>query len=96
MRAAWHAVDELVVGRVGLGVAQVRADRVVEEVRVLHHEADGVAQRVERELADVVAVDPHRALARRRRCGDEHRGGGLARARRTDERDELAGLDREA
>ncbi len=41
MRAAWHAVDELLVGGVGLRVAQVLADRVVEEVRVLHHEADG-------------------------------------------------------
>ena len=57
MRAARHAVDDLVVGGVGPGVAQVLADRLVEQVRVLHHEADGVAQRLEREVAHVVPVD---------------------------------------
>ena len=33
--------DELVVGRVRLRVPQVLADRVVEQVRVLHDEPDG-------------------------------------------------------
>ena len=60
-------LDELVVGGVGPGVAQVLADRVVEQVRVLHDEADRVAERLEREVADVVAVDP-RPCPRRRRA----------------------------
>ena len=95
MRAARHAVHELGVGRVGLRVAQVGTDRVVEQVRVLHHEADRRAERVERELAHVVAVDPDRALLDVGDARHEHRGGGLARAGRTDERDELARLDGE-
>ena len=53
--------DELLVGGVGVGVAQVVADRLVEEVRVLRHDTDRRAQRVEREVAHVVAVDAHRA-----------------------------------
>ena len=40
----------------------------MEEVRVLHHDADRVAERLEREVAHVVAVDAHRALHSRRRC----------------------------
>ena len=38
--------DQLVVGRLRPRVAQVLGDGVVEEVRVLHHEPDGFAQRV--------------------------------------------------
>ena len=54
-----HAATQLVGGGVGLGVAQVVADRLVEQVRVLGDDADGGAQRVERQVADVVAVDAH-------------------------------------
>ena len=57
MRAGLARRDELVVGGVGAGVAQVVADGLVEEVRVLHDQSDRVAQRLEREVADVVAVD---------------------------------------
>ena len=39
----------------------------MEEVRVLRHEPDRGVQRLEREVAHVVAVDAHRALRRRRR-----------------------------
>ena len=53
--------DDLVVGGVGPGVAQVGGDRVVEQVRVLAHDADGAAQAVQRQVAHVVAVDAHGA-----------------------------------
>ena len=45
--------DQLVVGRLGPGVAQVVADRRVEQVRLLGHEADRLAQRGEGDPADV-------------------------------------------
>ena len=61
MRAARQAADQLGVGGVGLGVAQVVADRLVEQVRVLGDHADRRPQRVEREVAHVVAVDAHGA-----------------------------------
>ena len=89
-------LHELVVGRVGPGVAQVGADAVVEQVGVLHHHADGARSDCEREVADVVAVDAHAALHDVVDARDEQRGGGLARARRSHERDELAGRDVEA
>ncbi len=64
---------ELVLGRVGLGVEQVGADRVVEQVRVLGDHADHLAQRVEGRVAHVDAVDAHGAAAHvvepRRRAG---------------------------
>ena len=46
---------------VGLGVAQVLADRRVEEVRLLRHHADHLAQALQRHVAHVVAVDRHGA-----------------------------------
>ena len=52
---------QLLVGGVGVGVAQVVADRLVEQVRVLRHHTDRGAQGVERQIAHVVAVDAHRA-----------------------------------
>ena len=50
-------LDQLGVGGVGTRVAQVRANGVVEQMRVLHHHADGVAQRLQRVVAHVVTVD---------------------------------------
>ena len=67
-QAGDHVVDlggpagrlQLGVGGVRPGVAEVGADRVVEQVRVLADHADGRAQAVLGEVAHVVAVDPHR------------------------------------
>ena len=56
-------VLELGVGRVGLGVAQVLADRGVEEIGLLRHDPDVVDDRLLREAADVLAGEEH--LARR-------------------------------
>ena len=55
--AARHGRHQLGVGGVGPGVAEVVADGVVEQVRVLAHHADGGAQAVLGEVAHVVAVD---------------------------------------
>ena len=84
---------QLVVGGVRLREPQVGADRVVEEVRVLRHEPDRGVQRFEREVAHVVPVDAHRALDGFVDARHEHRDRGLARARRSDERDGVAGFD---
>ena len=55
-----------------------------------------VAQRLQGVVADVVAVDADLACAHVVDAGHEQRARGLARARRPDERDELAGRDGEA
>ena len=74
----------------------VLGDRVREQERLLRHEADRAAQAVERDLADVDAVDEHRPRRRvvqARQQVDQRR---LARAGRADERDGLPGLDARA
>ncbi len=71
----------------------VVGNRVREQERLLRHEADGAAQDRERDLADVDAVDEHRArrrIVQAREQADQRR---LAGAGTTDERDGLPGLD---
>ena len=77
----------------GLRVQQVLADRLVEHVRVLGDEADRVAQRRVGHLADVDAADQHRAVGDVVEPRDEVGERRLAGARRSDQRDHLAGLD---
>ena len=67
----------------------------MEQVRVLHDEADRIAHGVEREITHVVAVEEHAAFAHVGDPRNEHRGRRLARSGRSDERDELTGLDDE-
>ena len=50
-------VDELLVGRVGIGVPEVRSDGVVEHVRVLIDHTDGFAEALLGDRTDVGAVD---------------------------------------
>ena len=83
-------VDELPVGGVGPGVPEVLGHAVVEEVRVLRHDSDRPPERVEGEVADVVAVDADRSLADVVEPRDERAERRLAGTRRTDERHELA------
>ena len=78
--------------RARVGVEQVRPDRVVEHVGVLGDVADDVLQRLERDVADVVAPDPDRASVDVVEPSHEVGDRGLARAGGTDERDHLAGL----
>ena len=81
---------DLVVGGVGPGVEQVGANRVVEQVRLLGHDADAVAQGGHRHVAQVESADAHRALARVVEPRHERGEGRLAGARGTDEGDEVA------
>ena len=83
--------DGPVVG-VGAGVEQVGADGVVEHVGVLGDVADHVLQRLQRHLAHVVAADADGARADVVEPRDQVGDRGLARARRTHQRDHLAGL----
>src|SRR6185312_8321247 len=86
---------DLLVGRVRLREAQVLANRLVEEIRLLGDDAHELAQRLQREIADVDApdrdaaaadvVEPSRQIPERR----------LPRARLTDQRRRGAGGDRE-
>ena len=49
------------VGGVGATVAQVFTDGVVDEVRLLRHDADDLAERFQFDVLDVRAVDRDRA-----------------------------------
>ena len=85
---------ELVDGRLGAGVEEVAPDRVVPEEGVLEDDADGLADRLQRQLAQVVSVDPHRAGGRVVEAGDQVAGRRLAGAARPDEGDERPGSTR--
>ena len=85
--------DDLVGGRLRLGVAQVVADRHVEEVRVLADHSDGAVQRCQREVADVVAVDADRSRCDVVEARDQRHHRRLAGTRGADEGDRLAGGD---
>ena len=78
VEAARHGGDEvaglgdlerlphLLVGGVGLAVAEVAGHRAGEQVRLLRHEPDAAPQQLGLEVADVDAVDQHRARRWRR------------------------------
>ena len=108
VEAARVAVDEVghagQLGRghdgrvIGIGQAEgdVVAQRAVEERHVLRHVAD-VAPHVGRvELAQVDAVEQHRAVGRLVQAHDQPLDGRLARAHAADQRHALAGGDLEA
>ena len=80
---------------VGLGVAEVVADGLVEEVGILADDADGGAEGLAGQIAHVVAVDADRAARDVVEPRDERGQGRLARARRADDRDQLARLHRQ-
>ena len=62
----------------------------MEEVRLLRHEADDVAERRQLDVAHVDAADPHRARVDVVEARDEVGRRGLAAPRRPDQRHELA------
>jgi hypothetical protein len=76
---------QLVVGGVGPAVAQVVPDGRVEQVGLLRHDADRAAERGQRQVADVVAVELHAAGVDVVQARHEVGGGGLACAARPDE-----------
>ena len=97
VRRLGHAqrLPHLLVGGVGLAVAEVRGDGAAEEVGLLGHEADGGGERVGVEVAHVDAADEHPAVGGVEEAGDEVDQGGLARAGAADDGRRRAGRDRE-
>ena len=92
MCAAFAASSICLLRRVDRAVGDVVADRRGEQEDVLLHDADRLAQRGERDVADVDAVDRDAAagdVVEARHQVDDRR---LAAARRAHERDHLAGL----
>jgi len=71
-------VFDVRVGRGGLGVAEVFADRGVQQVRFLADHADDLDQGDKAQPADVDAVDGDGAVGGVVEAGDERGEGGLA------------------
>src|SRR5207237_7211376 len=69
---------DLLVARVGLREAEVLANALVEEIRLLRDDADEVAQRREAQVADVDAVDRDAAARNVVQPGSEIAEGRLA------------------
>ena len=90
-----RGVAHFLLGRVRPRVADVLRDGRVEDERRLIDEHDVAPQILERDVAQIVAVERHRALVRieqpEQQVGDRR----LAAAARADERELLAGRDRE-
>ena len=95
--SAWRAASiDLVLAGVGAAVADVVADRAVEERGVLGHHADLLAERLLGDRGDVLAVDqdaPALEVVEAEEQVDERR---LARAGAADDADLLARPDRRA
>ena len=83
------------VGRVGVADEQVLAHARREQRRLLERESDLRAQAAQRDVAQVVPVEAHRAGRRVVEAGEQRRDGRLAGAGRADERERLAGVDLE-
>src|SRR5205085_8870967 len=81
--------------RVRPGIEQVLADRGMEEERVLKDHANLPAQRFERQVANVEAVQPDGAKLRIVEPGQEVGDRGLAGAGRADQCGQLPWLDLE-
>ena len=84
------------VARVPAAVADVVADGVVEQHRVLRHHADRGAQRVLRDIADILAVDQDAAAGDIVEAEQQPRDRRLAGAGRADDGDGMPGRDFEA
>ncbi len=90
MRGARH---RLYLGRAGAGfaVGDVVANGVVEQHRVLRHDADGAAHTGLRDLGDVLAVDQNAPGLRRVKAKQQTRQRGFSRAGRADDGDCFSG-----
>ena len=81
--------DDVVDRRVGPTVRDVVSDRDREEERLVEDHADVVAQARQRDVADVAAVDPHRAIGDVVEASEQARDGALAGAGAPDDGDGL-------
>ena len=84
---------DLLARRVGPAEGDVLGDRAAEQKALLRDDAELAAQRRLRDVAQVVAVDEHRAARRVVEARDELGDRRLAGAGRADERDGLARRD---
>src|SRR5581483_5256637 len=85
----------LVLAGIGPAEGDVLANRAREQHRLLHHDADLAAKRMEGYVAHVIAIDQHRALAHVVEARNQVGHGGLARPGSSDEGDHLPRLDAE-
>ena len=79
---------DLLVAGIGTGIAQVLADRGMKQKRLLIDHADVFAQRLQRQVAHIDAVDAHLAGAHVVQAWRQIGDGCLARAGRTNQRRE--------
>ncbi|MPM31102.1 hypothetical protein SDC9_77655 [bioreactor metagenome] len=91
-----EGVPQLLVGGIGVAVAQVAGHRPGEQVRLLRHQPDPAPQQVRLEAADVDAVHLDGALGRVVQPRQQIDQGGLARSGGADDRGGAAGGHREA
>ena len=85
--------EDLLIARVAPPVGDVVEDRALEEERLLGHDRDLVSQGGELERANVVPVHEHPSLVRVEEPREQAHEGRLARSRRADDGDHLAGRD---
>ena len=74
-------------------IADIVANAVVEQHGVLRNNADGTAQAGLRDIAQILVVDRNPAAGHVVKTVQQPRDGRLARARRTNHRKRVAGLD---
>ena len=86
--------DNFRIGGAGPGVAEVFGNGVVEKMGILRHNADGTTKRIQREVTDIVTVDPHRTLTDVVETRYERTHCGLPCTGRTDKRNQLTGKNR--
>ncbi len=85
--------DHLGLGRVRPCIQEVLPHAGMEQVRVLENHPNLLPERLDGQVADVVAVDPNGALLRVVEAGQQARHRGLAGAARPHQGGQLAGID---
>ena len=85
--------DDLLEARVRARHAEVVVDGAGEEDGLLRHDAEGLAQLVRREVAQVAAVELDAAVARLIEAEQELRERALSASRRSGDHDEAAGAE---
>ena len=87
---------DLFAGGAGLAVGDVLGHRAAEQIHVLLHDADILPQAFQGDMADVLPIDQDAAAGHLVEAGDEVAQGGLAAARRADQRQPFARPDIQA
>lgn len=90
-----RSLQNLFVGCCRSSVADILHDGSCKEHRLLAHQADLLAQPLDVQLADVVAINPHGPSRRVIEPLQKRHDGALAAAARPNQRDSLARIDRQ-